>query len=106
MTPFAPTVSVGERNAWYDRRRKTLERLRVAGLEHGREALREIALDIDEGADVVMVKPALAHLDVIASAAARAALTMSDGNRSEASRQLGISRKRLRRLLGEEQQSA
>ena len=40
VTPFAPTVSVGERNAWYDRRRKTLERLRVAGLEHGREALR------------------------------------------------------------------
>ena len=27
VTPFAPTVSVGERNAWYDRRRKTLERL-------------------------------------------------------------------------------
>ncbi len=33
-----------------------------------REALREIALDIDEGADVVMVKPALAYLDVIARA--------------------------------------
>ena len=31
-----------------------------------REALREIALDIEEGADVVMVKPALAYLDVIA----------------------------------------
>ena len=30
------------------------------------EALREIALDIDEGADIVMVKPALAYLDVIA----------------------------------------
>jgi porphobilinogen synthase len=29
------------------------------------EAMREIALDIDEGADVVMVKPALAYLDVI-----------------------------------------
>jgi len=29
------------------------------------EALREIALDIDEGADIVMVKPALAYLDVI-----------------------------------------
>jgi porphobilinogen synthase len=29
------------------------------------EALREVALDIDEGADMVMVKPALAYLDVI-----------------------------------------
>jgi porphobilinogen synthase len=33
-----------------------------------REALREIALDIEEGADIVMVKPALAYLDVIALA--------------------------------------
>ncbi|TMK38469.1 MAG: porphobilinogen synthase [Actinobacteria bacterium] len=30
------------------------------------EALREVALDVDEGADVVMVKPALPYLDVIA----------------------------------------
>jgi porphobilinogen synthase len=30
------------------------------------EALREVALDIDEGADIVMVKPALTYLDVIA----------------------------------------
>jgi porphobilinogen synthase len=30
-----------------------------------REALREVALDIEEGADVVMVKPALPYLDVI-----------------------------------------
>ena len=29
------------------------------------EALREVRLDIDEGADIVMVKPALAYLDVI-----------------------------------------
>src|SRR5205085_6723059 len=29
------------------------------------EALREVALDIDEGADVVMVKPALAYLDIV-----------------------------------------
>ncbi|MET1000810.1 MAG: porphobilinogen synthase [Acidimicrobiia bacterium] len=33
---------------------------------NGREALAEVALDIDEGADIVMVKPALAYLDVIA----------------------------------------
>jgi porphobilinogen synthase len=31
-----------------------------------REALREVALDVEEGADIVMVKPALAYLDVIA----------------------------------------
>jgi porphobilinogen synthase len=30
-----------------------------------REALREVALDVDEGADIVMVKPALAYLDLI-----------------------------------------
>jgi len=34
------------------------------------EALREVLLDIDEGADIVMVKPALAYLDVIARVAA------------------------------------
>lgn len=33
-----------------------------------REAMREIALDIEEGADMVMVKPALAYLDVLAAA--------------------------------------
>jgi porphobilinogen synthase len=30
-----------------------------------REALREVAMDIEEGADIVMVKPALSYLDVI-----------------------------------------
>jgi porphobilinogen synthase len=29
------------------------------------EALREIALDLDEGADVVMVKPGLPYLDIV-----------------------------------------
>ncbi len=33
-----------------------------------REALREIQLDVEEGADIVMVKPALPYLDVIAAA--------------------------------------
>jgi len=32
---------------------------------NGNEALREVALDIDEGADIVMVKPALSYLDII-----------------------------------------
>jgi porphobilinogen synthase len=31
-----------------------------------REAMREVALDIEEGADIVMVKPALPYLDVLA----------------------------------------
>jgi porphobilinogen synthase len=32
---------------------------------NSREALREVALDVDEGADIVMVKPALSYLDII-----------------------------------------
>ena len=36
-----------------------------------REAMREIASDLEEGADMVMVKPALAYLDVIREARAR-----------------------------------
>lgn len=35
---------------------------------NSREAMREIALDIAEGADLVMVKPALAYLDVVRAA--------------------------------------
>jgi porphobilinogen synthase len=34
-----------------------------------REALREVALDLDEGADIVMVKPAMMYLDVIRAVA-------------------------------------
>ncbi|GAA3089529.1 porphobilinogen synthase [Pseudonocardia yunnanensis] len=34
-----------------------------------REALRELALDLEEGADMVMVKPALAYLDVLRAVA-------------------------------------
>lgn len=41
---------------------------------NGREALHEVALDVAEGADIVMVKPALPYLDVIA--AVRAAVTV------------------------------
>ena len=32
---------------------------------NAREAVREVLLDVEEGADIVMVKPALAYLDVI-----------------------------------------
>jgi porphobilinogen synthase len=41
---------------------------------NGREALTEVALDVAEGADMIMVKPALAYLDVIA--AVRAAIDL------------------------------
>ncbi|HVK62109.1 MAG TPA: porphobilinogen synthase [Bdellovibrionales bacterium] len=42
-----------------------------------REALREVALDIKEGADIVMVKPALAYLDVISMIRARVSVPVA-----------------------------
>lgn len=36
---------------------------------NAREAIREIKLDLDEGADIVLVKPAMGYLDVLAAAA-------------------------------------
>ncbi len=50
--------------------------------------------------------PFPANLDDITSAAAQATLQMCSGNRSEAARRLGISRRRLRRLLDEERMTA
>jgi porphobilinogen synthase len=38
---------------------------------NGREALREMALDVAEGADILLVKPALPALDLIAAARSR-----------------------------------
>ena len=38
---------------------------------NGREAMREMALDVDEGADILLVKPALPGLDLIAAARKR-----------------------------------
>ena len=35
---------------------------------NGDEAIREITLDVSEGADIIMVKPALAYLDIICRA--------------------------------------
>tara|TARA_B100000902_G_scaffold219991_1_gene208931 strand:- start:374 stop:685 length:312 start_codon:yes stop_codon:yes gene_type:complete len=35
---------------------------------NSKEAIREIQLDIDEGADMIMIKPALSYLDIIKSA--------------------------------------
>jgi porphobilinogen synthase len=42
-----------------------------------REALAEVDLDIAEGADLIMVKPALAYLDVIAAVRARIDLPLA-----------------------------
>lgn len=44
---------------------------------NGREALREIDLDVEEGADIVMVKPALPYLDIIAQARTRTLLPIA-----------------------------
>ena len=41
------------------------------------EAMREIALDVDEGADIVMVKPALPYLDIISRAKAEFGLPLA-----------------------------
>jgi porphobilinogen synthase len=38
---------------------------------NGREAMREIELDLEEGADMIMVKPALAYLDLLCQARQR-----------------------------------
>ena len=41
------------------------------GYANAGEAMREIELDVDEGADIVMVKPALAYLDIVQRAKAK-----------------------------------
>jgi porphobilinogen synthase len=45
-----------------------------------REALREVALDLAEGADMVMVKPALAYLDIISGVAAESPVPVAAYN--------------------------
>lgn len=45
-----------------------------------REALREVSLDIQEGADIVMVKPALSYLDIIADVKASFAIPLAAYN--------------------------
>jgi porphobilinogen synthase len=47
---------------------------------NGREALLEIDLDVEEGADIVMVKPALSYLDVIRGARERCQLPIAAYN--------------------------
>jgi porphobilinogen synthase len=47
---------------------------------NGREALREAALDLAEGADLVMVKPALAYLDILRQVAERSPVPVAAYN--------------------------
>ena len=47
---------------------------------NAQEALREVALDVEEGADMVMVKPALAYLDIIQRVRARFDLPLAAYN--------------------------
>jgi porphobilinogen synthase len=56
--------AAGSKPAFGDRRTYQMD------LRNGREAVREVLADEAEGADMVMVKPALAYLDVIAHARA------------------------------------
>jgi porphobilinogen synthase len=51
--------AAGSTPAFGDRRSYQMD------VRNAREALREVALDLEEGADMVMVKPALAYLDVV-----------------------------------------
>jgi len=44
------------------------------------EALREVRLDIEEGADIVMVKPALGYLDVVSRVAAEVTVPVAAYN--------------------------
>jgi porphobilinogen synthase len=73
--PDTPIVSYAAKyaSAFYGPFRVVADSAPATGDRHGyqmdpanaREALRECALDLDEGADVLMVKPALPYLDVI-----------------------------------------
>jgi porphobilinogen synthase len=73
--PETPIVSYAAKyaSAFYGPFREVAESAPAIGDRRGyqmdpanvREALRECALDLDEGADVLMVKPALPYLDVI-----------------------------------------
>jgi porphobilinogen synthase len=62
--------AAGSKPAFGDRRTYQMD------LRNGREAVREVLADEAEGADMVMVKPALAYLDVIAHARAATRLPL------------------------------
>jgi|TARA_B100001971_G_C18228768_1_gene562475 porphobilinogen synthase len=60
--PFRDAVDSAPRKWPKDRKTYQMD------FRNGGEAIKEIELDISEGADIVMVKPALAYLDIIAKA--------------------------------------
>jgi porphobilinogen synthase len=47
---------------------------------NAREAIREVALDLEEGADIVMVKPALPYLDIVRRVAERSSVPVAAYN--------------------------
>ena len=81
VLPETPIVSYAAKyaSAFYGPFRDVAESAPAFGDRRGyqldpanvREALRECALDVDEGADVLMIKPALPYLDVIRAARER-----------------------------------
>jgi porphobilinogen synthase len=58
-------------------------------IANANEALREVALDIDEGADIVMVKPALPYLDILWRVHEQCQRRVRDGQRRCRERALG-----------------
>jgi porphobilinogen synthase len=66
--------AVGSAPAWGDRRSYQMDPA------NRREALKEIRLDIEEGADIVMVKPALPYLDIVRDARAMTDLPLAAYN--------------------------
>ena len=63
--PFRDAVGSAQRGGPIDKRSYQMDPA------NAREALREVALDVAEGADMVMVKPGLPYLDVVQRVAAR-----------------------------------
>jgi DNA-binding NtrC family response regulator len=83
--------------------RNTIERALLLSTP-GSLAPDEMALEESTGSGEGRL-PFPATLRVIQRAAARAMLEATGGNRSEASRRLGVSRSRLQRLLGDEREA-
>jgi porphobilinogen synthase len=72
--PFREAADSAPREGASDRRGYQMDPANV------REALREVAADIEEQADIVMVKPALAYLDVIRAVRERTELPLAAYN--------------------------
>ncbi len=57
--PFRDAIGAGDPLKWLDKRSYQMDPC------NGNEALHEVALDLAEGADVVMVKPGMPYLDIV-----------------------------------------